>query len=294
MSSCIGGGRQPEMTRRRSGDESSRDELSRLLLALRGNRSQGEAGALVGLTQAKVSRAERGRFPLAPEQVEAYAAALGATADQRAYAAELATTKIAQHVRGRVSLVRVGAAIQERIEGLERTATLVRGWQPAAIHGSLQTPAYTTALLDGDGSGDPGAAWWAARIRRTAKLAEPGRTWHLLMSEAALRWPLVSRQVMVEQIDHLLALSKLPTVELGIIDLITPKAFVAPPAFHLYGREVVSVATEAGTSFIDDPPDIAHYEALLHRLDTAAVHGDDARALLGRIAGEYRDLDAAS
>lgn len=276
------------MARRRSGDESSRDELSRLLLALRGDRSQAEAGALVGLTQAKVSRAERGRFPMAPDQVEAYAAALGATDKQRADAVELATTKVAQHVRGRVSMVRVAAAIQERIDDLERAATLIRGWQPAAIHGSLQTRAYTTALLDGDGGGDPGPAWWAARIRRTAKLAAPGRTWHLLMSEAALRWPLASRQVMVEQIDHLIVMSKLPTVELGIIDLITPKAFLAPPAFHLYGRDVVSVATEVGTSFIDDPGDVAHFEALLGRLDAAAVLGEDAHALLDRIARDYR------
>jgi len=276
------------MARRRSGDESSRDELSRLLLTLRGDRSQAQAGALVGLTQAKVSRAERGRFPMPPDEIEAYAVALGATGEQRAYAVELATTKVAQHVRGRVSLVRVAAAIQERVDDLERDTTLIRGWHPAAIHGSLQTPAYTTALLNGDGGGDPGPAWWAARQRRTAKLREPGRTWHLLMSEAALRWPLASRQVMVEQVDHLIELSKLPTVQMGVIDLVTPKAFLAPPAFHLYGHEVVSVATEVGTSFIDDPGDVAHFEAVLDRLAAAALHGDDGRALLGRIAKDYR------
>lgn len=275
------------MARRRSGDDSSRDELSRLLLALRGDRSQAEAGALVGLTQAKVSRAERGRFPMPPAEIEAYAAALGATEEQRAYAVELATAKVAHHVRGRVSLVRVAAAIQERIDDLERGATLIRGWHPAAIHGSLQTTAYTTALLDGDGGGNPGPAWWAARMRRTAKLREPGRTWQLLMSEAALRWPLVSRRVMVEQVEHLIEVSRLPTVQLGLIDLATPKTFLPPPGFHLYDRDVVAVATEVGTSFIDDPGDVAHFEALLDRLAEAAVHGDDARALLGRIAKDY-------
>lgn len=223
-----------------------------------------------------------------PEEIEAYAAALGASEKQRAYAVELATSKVAQHVRGRVSLVRVAAAIQERIDDLERGATLIRGWHPAAIHGSLQTPTYTTALLDGDGGGDPGPAWWAARTRRTAKLREPGRTWHLLLSEAALRWPLGSRKVMAEQIDHLIELSMLPTVQLGVIDLVTPKPFLPPPAFHLYDHEVVSVATEVGTSFIDDASDVAHFDALLDQLASAALYGDDARALLSRIAKGFR------
>lgn len=99
------------MARRRSGDESSRDELSRLLLELRGDRAQTEVGALVGLSQAKVSRAERGRFPMLPAEVEAYAAALGATPEHLAHAVELATAKVAQHVRGRVSLVDRLAAV---------------------------------------------------------------------------------------------------------------------------------------------------------------------------------------
>jgi hypothetical protein len=242
----------------------------------------------VGLSQAKVSRAERGRFPMAPEQVDAYVAALGATPEQRAYALELASAKVAQHVRGRVSLVRVAAAIQERIDDLERESSLIRGWQPAAIHGSLQTTAYTAALLEGDGGGDPGPTWWAARRRRVEKLAEPGRIWHMLMSEAALRWPLSSRQVMAEQLDHLIALSELPTVEIGIVDLSTPKAFLPPPSFHLYGQQVVSVATDVGTSFIDDPTDIAHFEALMRRLDECALHGVAARKLLERVAKDYR------
>ena len=225
---------------------------------------------------------------MSPEQVDAYAAVLGATTGQRAYAVELATTKVAQHVRGRISLVRVAAAIQERIDDLERDATLIRGWQPAAIHGSLQTTAYTTALLEGDGGGDPGPTWWAARRRRVEKLTEPGRTWHLLMSEAALRWPLASRHVMAEQLDHLIALSELPTVKIGIIDLNTPKAFLPPPGFHLYGKQVVSVATDVGTSFIDDPADIAHFETLLQRLDEGALHGAAARSLLERVAKDYR------
>jgi hypothetical protein len=265
---------------------SSRDELSRLLAFVRGERTQMEAAALTGLSQAKISRAERGRFPLSPEEAARYAERLGATAEQRGRLVELAAARSAEHVAGRVALVRVAAAVQERIERYQREATVIRAWQPNLVPGVLQTPEYTAALLAGDGEGDPGPAWWSARRARTAMLSEPGRSWHLLVSEAALRWPLGSAETMRAQIQHLVATSQLPTVRLGVLDLSTPKSFAPPAAFHMYDR-VVSVATEVGTSFLTETPDVEHFESLFARLHAAALRDDDARRLLARVAQQY-------
>jgi transcriptional regulator with XRE-family HTH domain len=265
---------------------SSRDELSRLLAFVRGDRTQTEAAALSGLSQAKISRAERGRFPMSPEEAGRYAERLGATVEQRERLVELATARSAEHVTGRIALVRVAAAVQERIERYQRDATLIRAWQPNLIPGVLQTPDYTAALLSGDGEGDPGPAWWTARRARTAMLTEPGRSWHLLVSEAALRWPLGSAATMRAQIEHLVEVSALPTVRLGVLDLTAPKPFAPPAAFHMYDR-VVSVATEVGTSFLTDAQDVEHFDGLFARLDDAALHGDDARALMTRVAQQY-------
>jgi hypothetical protein len=246
-----------------------------------------EAAALSGLSQAKISRAERGRFPLTPEEAARYAERLGATPEQRERLVELAAARSAEHVSGRVALVRVAAAVQERIERYQREATLIRAWQPNLVPGVLQTPEYTAALLAGDGEGEPGPAWWTARRARTAMLSEPGRSWHLLVSEAALRWPLGSAATMRTQIEHLGTASELPSVRLGVLDLSTPKPFAAPAAFHMYDR-VVSVATEVGTSFLTDTADVEHFDRLFARLDAAALHGDEARALLSRVAQQYQ------
>jgi hypothetical protein len=117
-------------------------------------------------------------------------------------------------------------------------------------------------------------------------LAEPGRTWHMLMSEAALRWTLGSSAVMHAQLEHLIAVSRLPTMRLGVVGLSAPKTMAPPAAFHMYDR-VVSVATEVGTSFVTEPSDVDHFERLFDRLDHAATYGDDARALISRIAAEH-------
>jgi transcriptional regulator with XRE-family HTH domain len=267
---------------------SGRDELSRLLIVLRGDRSQAEAARLTGLTQAKVTRAERGRYPMSPEQAARYAAALGASDEQRDQIDQLAHAKVSEHVRGRVSLVRVAAALQERFDQLEADSTLIEGWQPEAIHGVLQTHTYTATFLDGEGEGDPGLAWWNARAARAARLAEPGRTWHLLMSEAALRWPLGSPYVMSEQIEHLDALSRLPNVRLGLLDLDTPKPFLPPAGFQVFDRRTATASTEVGTSFITAPDDVDHFERLFRQLESSAVYGGDARSLLERVSAGHR------
>lgn len=278
---------------RRQPDASGRDELSRLLIGLRGDRSQAEAARLARLSQSRVTRAERGRFPMQPDDAVAYAAALGATEDQLRRVKELAEAKTAEHVRGRVGLVRVAAALQERFAQLEADASLIRGWAPEGIHGVLQTPSYTATLLEGDGEGDPGPDWWAAREARADELRDADRSWHLLMSEAALRWPLGSREIMRDQLAHLAELSHLPNVRLGLLDLTTPKPFMPPVGFLIFDRMMVSTATELGTSFAAALDDVEHFERVFDQLEDAAVYGDEARELMRQIAEAEVQQDAA-
>jgi hypothetical protein len=55
----------------------------------------------------------------------------------------------------------------------------------------------------------------------------------------------------------------------------------------MYDR-VVSVATEVGTSFLTETADVEHFDVLFTRLDAAALHGDDARELLRRVAQQHQ------
>ena len=273
------------MPPRRPGPGSGRDELSRLLLALRGDRTQTQAAELGGITQAKVTRAERGRNPLQPDEAVAYAMALGASPAQQQRVSELSDARRAEHLRGRASIMRVAAAIQDRIGRLEGDATEILCWDPEVVTGVLQTTAYTAALADGAGVPDPGPDWWAARRARAQLVHEPGRTWRLVMSEAVLRWSLGSVHLMADQMEHLIALSRLPNVRLGIIELATPKTFVAPAAIMVFDRHTATAATEVGTSFLDDVNDVAHLVGLFEQVAGAAVYDEGAR----RVLSAHRD-----
>lgn len=262
--------------------------MSSLLVELRGDRLQSDVAELAGLTQAKVSRAENGRFPFSPEQAEAYAQALDATSEQRKRLVSLAEAFAEQNITTRSALVRSARAIQERIGRLETESRLIRSWLPDLIPGVVQTEAYTAAVV----GFDPGPAWLAARAARRARLVEPGRTWHLLVSEAALRWPMGSHELMADQLDRLIQVSTMPNVELGILDFSTPKAVAPPAAFHLYGRRAASVAVETGTYFPTEPRDLDHLDRLFADLDAVAVHEGAARALLENLAADHRDRAA--
>lgn len=266
--------------------------MSRLLVAIRttAGLSQGEAGSRAGafldnpLTQAKVSRAEAGRFPLSPAEAEAFARGCGTTADRRRRLVQLARDVEATHITSRAALVRTPHTIQQRIGRLEQEATLIRAWQDEVVIGMVQTPAYTTAAF-----GDPGPAWWQAREARLALLAEPGRIWHLLIYEGVLRWNL-GQAVMMDQLEHLAEVSRRTNVQLGIIDQTTVKPAAPPSPFHLYGRRTAVVATRSGTHFVTEPREVVGYEEAFEQLDNLAVYDDQARALLARIGDYYRNL----
>jgi hypothetical protein len=277
------------MARRTREEMSRRDEMSRLLIGIRGARLQSEAAALAGVTQAKVSRAERGSGPpFSPAEAAAYADALGATPQQRARLVELAEVKTAAHVTTRSVLVRSAAAIQGRIRDLERNSTVLRSWVPDSIPGMLQSRAYTEAMVAAEGVGDPGADWWAARNTRVALLDDPAREWREIISEAALRWVFCTRAAAAAEVEHIIELSHRPNVHVSIVDLATPKPFLTPRGFHLYDVHTAEVATDVGTAFIESPDDIAHFVRLFELLQTHALHGDEARKLLDRLARSLR------
>lgn len=279
----------------RTGD----DRMSRLLVEIRGSRSQAEVARLttplltqgLPLSQSKISRAEAGQYPLSPRQAEALARACSATAEQRDELVRLAHDYAAGAVRSRAALQRNAVTIQRRIARLEDESGLIRGWQDSLVLGVAQIPAYRAAVV----GSDPGRDWTEAREQRRRQLRDGGREWRLLMYEGALRWALSSYGVMAEQMRHLAEVSTWPGVTLGIVDQHGVKPTPAPAgAFHLYGHRMALSATDAGTTFLSDPGDVRMYEGQFAALEGVAVTGDACRGLLADLEREYERRAAAS
>lgn len=261
--------------------------MPRLLVEIRGDRTQTEAARLSGLTQTRISRAESGKFPFDEETAEAYARALGATPAQIRRLVALAATHRAENITGRKQLIRSGHVIQRRIAELEQQTHLLRSWVLDVVPGLAQTPDYTRALL----GEDPGERWWAARRERLAVLDTPNREIHLIMSEAVLRWGIGSSAIMAAQVAHLAELAGRSTIRLGIVPLDTVHRIPPPRDFTIFGDATAMVATDVGTTFISEPDDVAYFVTTHADLAALASYGDSARELLDRAARLYRSRD---
>lgn len=266
-----------------------RGELPRLLVTLRAGRRQVDFAALVGLTQSKLSRLEKGDGPpLTPREAAAYAAAAGATPEQTARLVELAEIHSATYQVPRAMMLRNAHVVQARIRDYMRAADHVWSWSTDAVPGVLQTREWTEAILAGEGVDDAGPDWWAAREAHIELLADPARSWRLLLSEGALRWVVGSRTVQAAVIQHIAEVSQLSHVEIGVLDLATPKPFMAAFSFQLYGQHAAEVDSDLGAAFTTHADDLDYFRARFEQLWAHAHHGNQARDLLHRIARAVR------
>jgi transcriptional regulator with XRE-family HTH domain len=254
------------------------------MLAIRGERLQMEAAALSGLTQSKISRVEQGRTVLTPDEADSYARALGASDERRRQLVRLAQVTEAGAITTRATLLRKAHLIQRRIRELEASTNTVRSWLPDVVPGVLQTWEYTLAV---NAPIEPDAAWTRERRARVAQLDDTSRSWHQLLSEAALRWVLRSAEVMDGQVAHLIEVSRRPNVRFGLLPLGRALPFPAPRGFHLYGDRAAEVATDVGTHFLTESRDLAHFAQAFAELDGYALYGDELRERLAEIRASY-------
>jgi transcriptional regulator with XRE-family HTH domain len=278
---------------RRRPDDDQDSELGRALSAARaavGMMQTEVAEAVSGLTQARLSRIERGIAVPTVEDMTAlldlYSVHGDARSELEAVAAETRGGIRDQRLvvqRGRTS------AMQARWARIERDARVIRSYQPALVLGVLQVAGYAAVVLDLDAE-----AIRSRAERQTAFAAKPAQQHLLIQTEGALRMTVGSAQLMAEQLDRLVEVSSLPNVQLGVIPANRPMPFTCGTAFHLYegdGGSAAVVGLEVASARLTDAADVAHFAALFDRLAATAVYGDDARTILSVIAMDYRAAD---
>jgi hypothetical protein len=159
----------------------------------------------------------------------------------------------------------------------------------------VQTPAYTRALLELPGSarskGAPDTELErivAARGKRQALVFEPGRRWQFVIGETALWSSPGTTKIQLDQLDHLVAVSEVPGVEIAVIPLRAPMPVLPLSGFRLLDDEFVFVESLAGEQRLDDPEEIAPIIRAFEVLRDAGVTGDPVVALIQRVAAELR------
>lgn len=275
-----------------------RQRLGRALRDLR--HSAGITGtqlaAQLGISQSTVSRLETGQQIPSLAEVETWARTLGADDAAVAGLIELVESAATEAVAFRRTRVRRGLSGQQQdTAAVEASAGLVRSFNPIGVQGLLQTPAYAQAVY---AAAHPGrtdlAAAVAARMARQQVLYSKGKRFHFLLGEPALRWWRGSAETMLGQLDRLGQMLTLPNVTLGILALDQDMPVWNHHGFTVFSdragdaEDLVHVETLQTGLNVRNTEDVARYLDAFERLAGMATTGDQARALLARLAGDLR------
>jgi transcriptional regulator with XRE-family HTH domain len=185
-----------------------------------------------------------------------------------------------------------------RYPALETEAVAVRSFDIALLHGLLQTPAYTravmAALLSNHG---PSEVEQLVELRRRRQLAlvdrEPRLELSVVLDEAVLHRVVGSPAVMAEQLKAIVDRSRLPNVRVQVLPYERGfhrahiGSFVVlefPPGV---GGDVVYIEGHAGDTYLENESDVDLYKDVLADVAARALDPDASRAVIRRYVDEH-------
>jgi transcriptional regulator with XRE-family HTH domain len=267
------------------------DALSRTLRELRdaAGLRQVDAATQAGISQSLIAKFENGRQVPRPDQVEKLCATYSAPTDARQRLVEMASDMRAGNQR--VVLRRDAEPAQKRIGRIQEVSTVQRTFTPSGLPGLLQTADYCRALFHADPELDSAAAdaGVAARLQNQAIL-DTDREFRFLLPEGSLGWALIPGEAMAEQMEHLAAAARRANVRLGIIPWGRPVPELPLNSWTEFDDRLVIAGTTTRVAYLTVRPDLDAYRRLFEHLDSFAVFGEDAQAILRNAAERYRSL----
>jgi transcriptional regulator with XRE-family HTH domain len=235
-----------------------------------------------------LSRFERGERSPKPEDVATILGVLGVNGDER--------DRILGLSRDPDGPVWLAVTIPERQQQLaallefERTATAVTEVSPLLVPGLLQTADYARAIMvTGKVPAREIDTRVAVRVGRREALTRRNPV-HLtaLLGEPVLRQMIGDRQVMADQLAHLLRLAELPAVDLRIVPLSSGwhPGLEGPFSVHEFAKAtpVVHLEVRESSLYLHQKADVAAYQDAAAEVLRVAMSADDSAALVAREA----------
>ncbi|HEY9438216.1 MAG TPA: helix-turn-helix transcriptional regulator, partial [Streptomyces sp.] len=179
--------------------------------------------------------------------------------------------------------------------GLETDAASLRVYEPQVVPGLLQTREYAEALISGALPEAPPSdieKRVSVRARRQDRISAPEhplRLWAVI-DEAALRRLVGGKQVMVNQLEHLIAQSQLPHVTVQVL----PFDMGAHPGINgqyailefpdAADSSVVYIEGVTSDLYLEKAHDVQRYSVMYEHLRAQALNVEQTRQFIEEIA----------
>ena len=207
--------------------------------------------------------------------------------DQTERERDSANCSLADATGSSADAVRVRSSSCVDLAALESKVRTIREYQPAMVPGILQTPAYTRDMLSIPGGAvltgaTPSSieSLVAERVKRQEVLYQPGRHIQVVLGEPALWTYFDTIDTLRGQLDRLVTLSGLASVELGVLRIAQPSPAMPLSGFSIHDEDVVFVETLTGEQRLEDPSEVLAYLKMFDLLREAAATGPEAIALI--------------
>lgn len=248
-----------------------------------------DLAAEAGWGPPKVSKIEAGRQTPSDGDLATWARICGREQVVRELTATLRSLE-QQYVEHR-RMFRTGLPSRQRsIAEIEAKTTLTRNFEPCFVPGLLQTAEYARyRFAEGDPdetergvpkSEDELDEAIAARMDRQRILHRGDKKFHFVMTEAVLHYQVCPPDVMTGQIGHLISMTTLPAIRVGIIPFSAPLKIGPMHGFYMYDDKLVLVELFTAGLNVSQADEIGGYERVFGHLANAAVYGADARTIL--------------
>ncbi|NEB79352.1 helix-turn-helix domain-containing protein [Streptomyces sp. SID14478] len=182
--------------------------------------------------------------------------------------------------------------------GLETDAASLRVYDPQVVPGLLQTRGYAEALINGalpETTPQDIEKRVQVRMRRQERIQAPEvplRLWTVL-DEAALRRGVGGKNIMREQLEHLVEQSQLPHVTVQVI----PFEMGAHPGLNgqyailefpdAADSSVVYIEGVTSDLYLEKANDVQKYSVMYEHLRAQALNVEQSRQFISEIAKEY-------
>lgn len=238
----------------------------------------------LGWVHSKVYKLENGRQTATTEDLRAWAEATGQPGAADELHARLGGLE--SHVRSwRRQLASGHRAVQDAITAEHARTITLRIWENCLVAGMLQTADYARAvftrhaeLMQSPRDTEDAVR---ARVRRQEALYDSSKRHRIMMWEGALHALVCPPSVLAAQLDRLMSVIGLDTVELGIVPFATPLKIHPANGFWIYDERLVIVEDWHAELWIDDAGSIATYLRVWETLRESAVYGADAQRVIG-------------
>jgi transcriptional regulator with XRE-family HTH domain len=244
-----------------------------------------DLAAECGWAPSKISKLENGKQTATTADLQAWATGVG----QPETAAELVG-----RLRGLESTYRSWRrqlsaghrAVQDALGAQHQRTRTFRGFTGSVIPGIFQTAGYARSVLtryaELHGATRDIEAGVQSRLRRQEGLYLTERRYHVLIGEGALHTRICPPDVLCDQLDRLMSVNGLSTVELGIIPLTADVRLAAGDDFWIHDDRLVIAESWHAEMWLDSAEDVALYRKVWDALGASAASGRDAHRLIAR------------